>query len=33
MGFFITEPNAGDYLIKLKDNRNKSTDEVIEDIR
>jgi Cu/Ag efflux pump CusA len=33
MGFFITEPNSGDYLIQLKKNRNRSTDEVISDIR
>lgn len=33
MGFFITEPNTGDYLIQLKANRKKSTDEVISDIR
>lgn len=33
MGFFITEPNTGDYLIQLKPNRSKSTDEVISDIR
>lgn len=33
MGFFITEPNTGDYLIQLKTNRTKSTDEVISDIR
>ncbi|MFC3562893.1 efflux RND transporter permease subunit [Pedobacter jamesrossensis] len=33
MGFFITEPNTGDYLIQLKPNRTKSTDEVISDIR
>ncbi|MGN6265348.1 MAG: efflux RND transporter permease subunit [Ginsengibacter sp.] len=33
MGFFITEPNTGDYLIQLKTKRNKSTDQVIEDIR
>jgi len=33
MGFFITEPNTGDYLIQLKANRTKSTDEVISDIR
>lgn len=33
MGFFITEPNTGDYLIELKKNRKKSTDEVIADIR
>jgi Cu/Ag efflux pump CusA len=33
MGFFITEPNDGDYLIHLRDNRTRSTDEVIDDIR
>ncbi len=33
MGFFITEPNTGDYLIQLKDKRNKTTNEVIDDIR
>jgi CzcA family heavy metal efflux pump len=33
MGFFITEPNDGDYLIHLKDDRTRSTDEVIDDIR
>jgi Cu/Ag efflux pump CusA len=33
MGFFITEPNTGDYLIELKSNRKKTTNEVIEDIR
>ncbi|KQM77007.1 acriflavine resistance protein B [Pedobacter sp. Leaf216] len=33
MGFFITEPNTGDYLIQLKPNRKKSTDEVISEIR
>ncbi|TCJ14539.1 efflux RND transporter permease subunit [Flaviaesturariibacter flavus] len=33
MGFFITEPNDGDYLIQLKKERNRSTDEVIADIR
>ncbi len=33
MGFFITEPNTGDYLIQLKSKRNKSTDQVIEEIR
>jgi CzcA family heavy metal efflux pump len=33
MGFFITEPNTGDYLIQLKKDREKSTDEVISDIR
>ncbi len=33
MGFFITEPNTGDYLIQLKNNRDRSTEEVIADIR
>ncbi|WP_200890755.1 efflux RND transporter permease subunit [Pedobacter lusitanus] len=33
MGFFITEPNTGDYLIQLKADRKRSTDEVISDIR
>jgi Cu/Ag efflux pump CusA len=33
MGFFITEPNTGDYLIQLKTDREKTTDEVIEYIR
>jgi len=33
LGFFITEPNNGDYLIQLKKNRKKSTEEVTEDIR
>ncbi|WP_142785062.1 efflux RND transporter permease subunit [Changchengzhania lutea] len=33
MGFFITEPNRGDYLIKLKDKRSKTTDEVSDEIR
>jgi CzcA family heavy metal efflux pump len=33
MGFFITEPNRGDYLIQLKTGRGKTTDEVSEDLR
>jgi len=33
MGFFITEPNIGDYLIQLKKDREKTTEEVISDIR
>ena len=33
MGFFITEPNSGDYLIQLKNKRTKTTDDVINDIR
>jgi len=33
MGFFITEPNRGDYLIQLKKKRSHTTDEVIGDLR
>ncbi len=33
MGFFITEPNTGDYLIQLKKKRDQTTDEVISDLR
>ncbi|MEO5584461.1 MAG: efflux RND transporter permease subunit [Flavobacteriales bacterium] len=33
MGFFITEPNYGDYLIQLKKERKRTTTEVIDDIR
>ncbi|MDH7460451.1 efflux RND transporter permease subunit [Chitinophagaceae bacterium 26-R-25] len=33
MGFFITEPNTGDYLIQLKTDRRRTTEEVISDIR
>lgn len=33
MGFFITEPNTGDYLIQLKADRKRSSEEVINEIR
>ncbi len=33
MGFFITEPNRGDYLIQLKTDRNKTSIAVIDEIR
>ena len=33
MGFFITEPNYGDYLIQLKKNHSKTSEEVISDLR
>jgi cobalt-zinc-cadmium resistance protein CzcA len=33
MGFFITEPNRGDYLIQLKKKRGKTTDDVSADLR
>ncbi|MBG6062305.1 CzcA family heavy metal efflux pump [Flavobacterium sp. CG_9.1] len=33
MGFFITEPNRGDYLIQLKKDRFKTSNDVIDEIR
>jgi len=33
MGFFVTEQNRGDFLIQLKSDRKKTTDEVTDDIR
>ncbi|MBC7641996.1 MAG: efflux RND transporter permease subunit [Flavobacterium sp.] len=33
MGFFITEPNRGDYLIQLKKERNKTSNDIIDEIR
>ena len=33
MGFFITEPNRGDYLIQLKKDRSKTSTDVIDEIR
>jgi cobalt-zinc-cadmium resistance protein CzcA len=33
MGFFITEPYSGDYLIELNKNRKRTTSEVSDDIR
>jgi len=33
MGFFITEPNTGDYLIQLNPDRKRTTEEVIAEIR
>jgi cobalt-zinc-cadmium resistance protein CzcA len=33
MGFFITEPNRGDYLIELHKRRKRTTDEVSNEIR
>ncbi len=33
MGFFITEPNRGDYLIELRKKRNKTTEQVTDIIR
>jgi len=33
MGFFITEPNTGDYLIQLKRGHKQTTQQVISDLR
>jgi CzcA family heavy metal efflux pump len=33
LGFFITEPNTGDFLIKLKEKRNRSADEIMDELR
>ena len=33
LGFFITEPNTGDFLIRLKDHRKKSIEQVISELR
>jgi CzcA family heavy metal efflux pump len=33
LGLFITEPNNGDFLLKLKPNRKRSTQEVLSDLR
>jgi multidrug efflux pump subunit AcrB len=33
LGLAITEPNTGDFLVKLKNSRSRSTEEVIDDLR
>ncbi|HWB96408.1 MAG TPA: efflux RND transporter permease subunit, partial [Bryobacteraceae bacterium] len=33
LGLFVGEPNTGDFLIKLKKDRDRSADEVIDDLR
>jgi len=33
LGLSVTEPNTGDFLVKLKDNRKHSTADVIDDLR
>jgi CzcA family heavy metal efflux pump len=33
LGFFITEPNNGDYLIKLKKNRSRGVNAIIDELR
>jgi multidrug efflux pump subunit AcrB len=33
LGFFITEPNFGDYVLRLREKRTRSADEVADDLR
>lgn len=33
LGFFLTEPNTGDFLVKLKKKRSRSIDDVINEVR
>jgi multidrug efflux pump subunit AcrB len=33
LGFFITEPNGGDYVLKLRQRRRRSAEEVADDLR
>ena len=33
LGFFLTEPNDGDFLVKLKKDRSRAIDEVIAEVR
>ena len=33
LGLELTEPNAGDFLVKLKSNSKRSTEDVIADLR
>ena len=33
LGFFLTEPNTGDYMVKLKSQRIRSTDDIINEVR
>ena len=33
LGFLITEPNSGDFLIKLKPNRKRATEEITKELR
>ena len=33
LGFFITEPNRGDYVLRLKQGRRRAADEIIDDLR
>jgi multidrug efflux pump subunit AcrB len=33
LGFFATDPNEGDILVRLKDNRSRASDEIVDDLR
>ena len=33
LGFFITEPNTGDFLVKLRKDRTRSSDEITDELR
>jgi multidrug efflux pump subunit AcrB len=33
LGFFATEPNEGDILVRLKDDRRRDSDEIVDDLR
>ena len=33
LGFFATEPNEGDILVRLKDDRKRDSDEIVDDLR
>jgi multidrug efflux pump subunit AcrB len=33
LGFFATDPNEGDILVRLKDSRSRDSDEIVDDLR
>lgn len=33
LGFFATDPNEGDILVRLKDNRSRASNEIVDDLR
>jgi multidrug efflux pump subunit AcrB len=33
LGFFATDPNEGDILVRLKDNRSRASDDIVDDLR
>ena len=33
LGFFATDPNEGDILVRLKDSRRRASDEIVDDLR